>query len=158
DIAADRIRNLLRHAFALVADAVDRLLLRLRDPDLLAALPRWALDADRVALAGAPDAAAAAGVPSPAAGLLDALLHDRAGDALDLRLPVAAADVDDLGVIDRLANHLRAGLHAGLIDRLADVDAVGLRLSRIDRLADRVANLLGMRCIDRLADCVADIT
>src|SRR5262249_12002938 len=90
DHPAHRVRNLLLDAFLYVADAVDGLLLHFRNPNLFAALPRRALHAHGVTLARAPDATAAARIPRPAAGLADALLHDRAGDAFFLGLPVTA--------------------------------------------------------------------
>src|SRR5262249_40228188 len=142
DHAAHRVRNLLLDAFLDIADAVDGLLLHFRDPNLLAALPRRALHAHRVALTRAPDATAAARIPRPAAGLADALLHDRAGDAFFVGFPVTAANVDGLGVVHRLADRLRAGAVAGFIHWLANVHAVRLGVRLVNGLADRVANVL----------------
>lgn len=101
---------------------------------------------NRAAAAGLVSAAAGAGVLAPRSGILHALIHDRAGDALADGLPFAAADIDVLrlgagaadGVADvfvaRLGNHRASrvaliaptGLRDGFADRVADVAVAGL--------------------------------
>ena len=117
--------------------------------------------------------AAAVAILAPRSGVLHALVHDRAGDALADGLPFAAADVDVLclgaGTADGVANVVvaslshdfagrvaliaPAGLHARLADGVADVAIARL----IARLADVVALIAPARLRDRFADGVANI-
>jgi hypothetical protein len=153
--AADLVGDSAGAGLGNPARAADRLLDRFRAPDLAAADGRRALNLNRAAAAGLESAAASAGVLAPGSGVLDALVHDRAGDALADRFPFAAADIDVLrlgaGAADGVADVFVARLGNHRASRVALIAPAGLR----DRLADGVADVAVARLIARLADVVA---
>src|SRR4029079_144330 len=83
----------LRTSLLYILGASDRASLHFRNPNLLANLRRRALALDRVALARAVDATAAARIPSPAARILAAFGDRRARAFRYLSFPVAAANL-----------------------------------------------------------------
>ena len=145
----------LRTRFTDVLHTIDRSLTDFRHPHLSAYL-RWrALNFDHLAAAWLVDATAAARIPGPCAGRLNALADDRTGAAAYARFPVAPADIDRLRVMDRRANGVAdittPGFPNGLADRVTNVLATRFP----DRLADRVTNVLAARFPDGLANGVA---
>ena len=169
---ADLVALLVDDRLPLVADASDLLLDRLRHPRLLRDGARRALLFDLRDLARVVDALALALVPHPATGLTDAAGDHRAGHLAALGLPAAAADLDGLRVVDRLADRPADVTLAGFPHRLADrvrdflrerladrlADGVGLLAGLVHGLADRVRDLLGQRLVHRLADRVGLLT
>jgi hypothetical protein len=110
------------------------------------------LDAHRVALARAIPAAAGARIVDPVTWRAANLAARRSRHAVLLSIPVSALDLDRLGVLDRLADHIANFAGLGLPHWLADRVLAGLGFP--DRLAHRVANLAGLGLPARFADRV----
>lgn len=173
NIAANRIGHRVGYRVMLIADTVDDFGVDLGNPDLFADLAGWALHGYGVRLAGHVNAAATAGIPRPAAGLLHALVNDRARHFGDLRFPATTADLNRLRVrnwaahraadlsiasfINRFADIVADCVAAGFPNRLADRVVHVSRASFPNWLVDGVANILGSRLPDRRTNRVADI-
>ncbi len=170
--AADFVAAGLGSGFADVFHAVDGLLPDFRYPNLFTNLDWWALGLDHFTTARFIAASAAAWIPDPCSGRLHTLANDRSWSARHAGFPMATADIDAFGVVDRFANRVTDVPGLGFPDRLADgvtdvlgpgfpdrlTDGVAAGLGFPDRLADGVTDVLGLGFPDRLADGVATST
>ena len=102
--------------------------------------------------------AAAVAILAPRSGVLHALVHHRAGDALTDGLPFTAADVNifrfGAGTADGVADVFVAGLGDHFAGRVALIAPARLRAG----FADGVTDIAVARLIARLADVVALIS
>jgi len=145
DLVATRLRALFTH----VLRAADLLRVALGNPNLLAALPRWALDAHLVATARCVAAAATTSVVSPGAGRANDLGPNWARNFRHDRIPMATVHRNRLGVLDRLTNRVANLSGFGFPNRLAD--RVVACLGFPNRLAHGVANVASLGFPNRLA-------